>query len=72
MNNEEFYVGKQGTLYLRREKGSLSRFGIRVLDNGTLSVYDHLTRRWHTLPATIPDRSGEPITIKVEKQYGNT
>jgi hypothetical protein len=67
MDNEEFYVGKRGALYLRRENGSLSRFGIRVRDDGTLSVFDQLTRRWHRLPAEIPDRSGNLFAIGVEK-----
>jgi hypothetical protein len=67
MSNEEFYIGKQGALYLRRENGSLSRFGIRVHADGTISVFDQLTRRWHVLPAVIPDRSGSLFAVKVEK-----
>jgi len=68
MGNEEFYIGKQGTLYLRRANGSLSRFGIRVQADGTLIVFDHLTKRWHTLPTGIPDkRSGDSVTVVAER-----
>ncbi|NIV30499.1 MAG: hypothetical protein GWN58_13675 [Anaerolineae bacterium] len=67
MDNEEFYLGKRGALYLRRQNGSLSRFGIRVRSDGTIKVFDHLTRKWHALPEVIPDRSGEPIRFRVER-----
>jgi len=59
----KFYIGKQGTLYFQREDGSLSRFGIRVAPDGTLKVYDRLTRQWYDVPAEIPDRSGGRIKI---------
>lgn len=67
MDNEEFYLGKKGALYLLRQNGSLSRFGIRVHADGTVEVFDQLTKRWHTLPEVIPDRSGDPIRIRVER-----
>ena len=64
-----FYIGKQGTLYFQRENGSLSRFGIRVAPDGTLKVYDHLTRKWYDVPADgIPDRSGGHIKITVIRE----
>jgi len=63
-----FYIGKQGTLYYQRDNGSLSRFGIRVAPDGTLKVYDHLTRQWYDVPAEIPDRSGGHIRITITKE----
>jgi hypothetical protein len=63
-----FYIGKQGTLYYQRENGSLSRFGVRVNQNGTLQVYDHLTREWYDVPCVMPDRSGGRITISITKE----
>jgi len=64
-----FYIGKQGTLYLQRENGSLSRFGIRVNPDGTLKVFDHLRREWYDVPADeIPDRSGGHIKIIVVRE----
>ena len=63
----DFYIGKRGALYQRRENGSLSRFGIRITEHG-IRVYDQLTRQWAELPTQIPDRSGGTITIAVAKE----
>ena len=65
---DEFYIGKKGTLYHQRENGSLSRFGIRVAEDGTLHVFDQLTRQWYAVPSQIPDRSGGTITLTITKE----
>ena len=64
---DSFYIGKKGAVYHRRENGSLSRFGIRITEDG-VQVYDPLTRQWCTLPPHIPDRSGGTITVAIAKE----
>lgn len=61
-----FYIGKKNALYARRSCGSLSRFGIR-LSPGGVQVFDHLLKRWYTLPEIVPLLSGGHITIQVHK-----
>lgn len=64
---ENFYLGKRSALYLRRRNGSLSRFGIRLTPNG-VQVYDHLQRRWYTLPDIIPIKGGGSVRIAVTQE----
>ena len=47
---------------------AVSRFGVRVNQNGTIKVYDHLTREWYDVPCVMPDRSGARITISITKE----
>jgi hypothetical protein len=61
---DKFYIGKRDALYYRRENGSLSRFGVRFAADG-VQVFDHLLKRWYTLPKNIPLQTGGYITIQV-------
>jgi len=61
---DKFYIGKRDALYYRRDNGSLSRFGIRFAANG-VQVFDHLLRRWYTLPETVDLLTGGHIVIQV-------
>lgn len=65
MGTDEFYIGKQDTLYYKRENGSLSRFGLRFTPDG-IRVFDHLLRRWYDLPLEIPILGGGTVILEVK------
>ena len=62
-----FFIGKKGTLYYRREDGSLARFGIRVKPDNTIRVFDHLFREWVDLPDEIERNGGDPVELTAEE-----
>lgn len=63
---EQFYIGKSDILYLKKEDGSLRRFGIRVTPDG-LKVFDQLNHEWHDVPGVIPARGKPDLSIRVSE-----
>jgi hypothetical protein len=58
------YIGSKGTLYYRHENGRLTRFGVRVTEEG-LKVFDPILHTWYDVPASLETTGGGTVTIQV-------
>jgi len=51
-----------GILFLVRESGRQTKMHLRI-KNGTLQLFDHVTRQWVDVPDSIPTTRGTTIHI---------